>query len=64
MNEDSYLDASYEDRYDDPWWADYEEDYDPSEEGDLDDDGDDPDDDFPLYLEYPNENLEELESPF
>lgn len=58
MNEDSYLDASYEDRYDDPWWADYE-----SDEVDPYDDPDD-DDDFPLYLEYPDENLEELEPPF
>lgn len=60
MNEDAYLDASYEDRYDDPWWADYEEEYDPYDEGDLEDDGDD----FPLYLEYPDESLDDIEPPF
>ncbi len=62
MNEDSYLDASYEDQYDDPFYGDQdleEEDY-----WSLRDFEDDVDDDFPLYLEYPDENMEDIEPPF
>lgn len=62
MGEDAYLDVLYEDRYDDPWWADYE-----TGDYDLEDDEEDEpedDNDFPEYLEYPQDYLEDIEPPF
>lgn len=63
MYEDDYLYASYEDRWNYPeddrdypeedYWAEYEDE--PAE-----DDGHD----FPLYLEYPDEDMQDLEPPF
>ena len=55
--EDGYLDSYWEDQYDNPWYADYESE--PDEYEDYDDG-----DDFPLYLEYPDEDLQDLEPPF
>jgi hypothetical protein len=61
MNEDSYLDASYEDKYDDPWWADDQWD-------EYDEEDEDPDeyidDDFPMSMEYPQDYLEDIEPSF
>ena len=62
MNEDWYLDTYWDARYDDPWYA--------EDETDLDEDAGDEfwedaeDDDFPLSLEYPGEDLQDLEPPF
>jgi hypothetical protein len=56
MDEDGYLDSYWEDQNDYFW--------DDPDGNEYDSDDFDDGDDFPLSLEYPGEDMEDLEPPF